>query len=205
MHTLPNPAGTDQYKKIPFQFTEELSSKNVFVRLPEAFSPVERMILQASGNLQRLISAYYNIPSHVEIIYNNVMNSNNTNSSHSPSQSYTQYDRKIKMYFGDKMIYEADSILYVKDPTVLELIEKHKYGLGQIFGHTKRSPDFMLIAVGRHGNKPGASFWRDYSLRIPDVLDCFIRETFVEGLFNTTPPTEEEKLEGVIWFNQPPE
>ncbi|KAI9308700.1 hypothetical protein BJ944DRAFT_259794 [Cunninghamella echinulata] len=203
MHTLPNPVGTDHYQKIPFQFTEELSSKNVFVRLPESFSPVERMILQASGNLQRLISAYYNVPSHVDIIYNNVIS---TKSSHSSSQSHhTQYDRKIKMYFADKMVYEADSILHVKDQNVLDLIEKHKYGLGQIFGHTKRSPDFMLLVVGRHGTKPGASFWRDYSLRIPDVLDCFIRETFVEGLFDTTPPTDDEKQQGTIWYNQPPE
>lgn len=45
-----------------------------------------------------------------------------------------QYDRKIVMYFENKLAYEADSILIVKDSNVLELIEKHKYGLGQIFG-----------------------------------------------------------------------
>lgn len=95
----------------------------MFLRLPDEFSPMERMILQANGNLQRLLSAYYNVPSHVEIIKN--IKSQGIN---------VYYEREIKMYFENKFVYNAQSILTVKDDTVLELIEKHKYGLGQIFG-----------------------------------------------------------------------
>lgn len=84
---------------------------------------MERMILQANGNLQRLLSAYYNVPSHVEIIKN--IKSEGIN---------VYYEREIKMYFENEFVYNAQSILTVKDDTVLELIEKHKYGLGQIFG-----------------------------------------------------------------------
>lgn len=104
-----------------------MSSKNVFLRLPEAFSPFERMIIQANGNLQRILSAYYNVPSHVKIIKNEVVKSND-------DTQHMQFNRKIVMYFEEKFAYEAESILLVKDETVLELIEKHKYGLGQIFG-----------------------------------------------------------------------
>lgn len=92
--------------------------------MPDSFSPLERMLLQATGNLQRIMSAYYNVPSHVKILKNNAV----------PNTEYMQYERKIVMYFEDKLAYEADSILVVKDANVLELIEKHKYGLGQIFG-----------------------------------------------------------------------
>ncbi|KAI8091366.1 uncharacterized protein B0P05DRAFT_527171 [Gilbertella persicaria] len=187
---LPEPRNTEHYKRILFQFTEELSSKNVFLRLPDSFTPLERMLLQATGNLQRILSAYYNVPSQVKIIKNETVPSADT--------PYMQFERKIVMYFGNKLAYEADSILTVKDSAVLELIEKHKYGLGQIFGHTHRSPDFVLHAVGRHGNAPGASFWRDYSLTVPDVLDCFIRETFVEGLFDKY---DGDKNDGVIWYD----
>ncbi|KAI7905226.1 uncharacterized protein BX663DRAFT_502162 [Cokeromyces recurvatus] len=191
---LPEPADICNYKKIPFQFTEELSSKNVFLRLPSEFSPLERMLIQATGNLQRILSAYYNVPSHVKIIKNRMIpNKSNL------SQTTKQFERKIIMYFGDKLAYEADSVLIVKDNTILELLEKHKYGLGQIFGHTNRSPDFVLHAVGRRGNAPGASFWRDYSLTIPDVLDCFIRETFVEGLFEEY---HGDRKEGTIWYSE---
>lgn len=65
--------------------------------------------------------------------------------------------------------------------------------------HTHRSPDFVLHSVGRHGNAPGAGFWRDYTLTIPDVLDCFIRETFIEGLFEKY---DGDKEDGTIWFTQ---
>ncbi|CEP09502.1 hypothetical protein [Parasitella parasitica] len=183
---LPEPSGTEGYKRIPFQFTEELSSKNVFLRLPDSFSPLERMLLQATGNLQRIMSAYYNTPSHVKILKNVA----------TPSTDHKEYERKIVMYFNKKLAYEAESILIVRDKTVLDLIEKHKYGLGQIFGHTRRSPDFVLHAIGRHGNAPGASFWRDYSLKIPGVLDCYIRETFEKDLFEQY--TGDCK-DGTIW------
>ncbi|KAI8990269.1 hypothetical protein BDB01DRAFT_502234 [Pilobolus umbonatus] len=172
--------------------SQKMSSKNVFMRLPTQFSPLERMILQATGNLQRLLSAYYNIPSHVKIIKNKSV----------AHHKYMKYERKIEMYFGDKLAYEAESILIVKDDAILELIEKHKYGLGQIFGHTHRSPDFVLHTVGRHGESSGASFWRDYSLTIPEILDCFIRETFVEGLFEEY---RGETTGGMIWCSSMPE
>lgn len=103
-----------------------MSSKNVFLQLPDAFSPLERMIIQANGNLQRILSAYYNAPSQVEIISNEVVNSLEINN--------ILFKRKITMHFDEKYAYTADSILLVKDKTILELIEKHKYGLGQIFG-----------------------------------------------------------------------
>lgn len=64
--------------------------------------------------------------------------------------------------------------------------------------HTHRTPDFLLHAVGRHGNAPGASFWRDYTLFIPDVLECFIRETFVDGLFEKYKGNPHD---GTIWYN----
>ena len=102
-----------------------VSSKNVFLRLPDGFSPLERMILQSNGNLQRIMSAYFNVPSHIKIIRNNeVPSKENT--------SHMQFERKIVVYFGDRLAYEAESVLLVKDETFLDLIEKQKYGLGQI-------------------------------------------------------------------------
>lgn len=84
------------------------------------------MILQANGNLQRILSAYYNVASQVQIIKNDVVQNTDT--------LHIQFERKIVMHFEEKYAYEAESILLVKDSNVLELIEKHKYGLGQIFG-----------------------------------------------------------------------
>ncbi|KAI8096254.1 uncharacterized protein BX664DRAFT_323475 [Halteromyces radiatus] len=203
MHTLPPPEGTEDYHRIPFQFTDKVSSRNVFIRLPDSFTPVERMVLQASGNLQRIISAYFNVPSHVEIIKNGAMPATTTTTTNSGDPIHQVYDRQTKIHFGDIMAYEADSIVIARDQKILELIEVHKYGLGQIFRYAQRTPDFKLLAVGRHGTKPGSSFWRDYSLRIPGLVDCFIRETFVQGLFHTMTDTQQEDGKGTIWFNQP--
>ena len=96
------------------------------MRLPDSFSPLERILLQSTGNLQRILSAYYNVPSQVEIVKNKAVPS--------ADGQPIQFERKIIMHFGEKLAYEAESILAVKDDSVLELIEKHKFGLGQIFG-----------------------------------------------------------------------
>ncbi|KAL0074407.1 hypothetical protein J3Q64DRAFT_1777977 [Phycomyces blakesleeanus] len=89
------------------------------------------MLLQANGNLQRILSAYYNVPSRVEIIKNEAISPINNDSGEAKTM---QFERKIVMYFGEHRAYEADSVLVVRDQNVLDLIEKHKYGLGQIFG-----------------------------------------------------------------------
>lgn len=84
---------------------------------------MERMILQSNGNLQRLLSAYYNEPSQAEIIKNDMV----------MSSPFAQYDREMHMFFANQYVYKAESFLVVKDKTVQDLIEKHKYGLGQLF------------------------------------------------------------------------
>ncbi|KAI8147007.1 hypothetical protein BJV82DRAFT_597406 [Fennellomyces sp. T-0311] len=213
---IPQPSNTAHYKRVPFQFAQEFTATNVFLQLPDGFSPLERMVLQTTGNLQRLLSAYYNTPSHVVILKNDpiVTEEKETNGSatsngkvngKSNGQSAEEeefdmrFERKILMYFGDKLAYEADSIVSVKDSETHSLLAKHEFGLGQIFSHLRHTPRFALRSVGRHGSEYGQSFWRDYTLRAPGVIDCYIRETFVEGLFE--PYTGSPSEQGTIWYN----
>lgn len=65
--------------------------------------------------------------------------------------------------------------------------------------HLRQTPQFALHAVGRHDMAPGSSFWRDYTLTAPGVIDCYIRETFVEGLFE--PYAGTGRRQGVIYYN----
>ncbi|KAI9283126.1 hypothetical protein BY458DRAFT_495508 [Sporodiniella umbellata] len=189
--SLPEPQETSNYKKIPFKFTEQLSPSTIFFRLPDEFSPLERMILQSSGNLQRILSSYYNTPSHIEILRNTTVPQ--------PKSTPVEYEREINMYFSKKFVYNAESVLTVEDKEVIDLIENQKYGLGQIFGHTHKLPEFTLLSVGRHGDGKGAGFWRDYTLSIPKVLHCTIRETFIEGLFEEF---KGNRSTGYIWLNE---
>ena len=138
-------------------YTYVVTASNVFLQLPDGFSPLERMVLQTTGNLQRLLSAYYNVPSHVVILKNELIpcgdgesdNDNNNDNNMQQEQKEPdnnsqqldigqneldmRFERKILMYFGDKLAYEADSVVSVKDKHTLSLLAKHEYGLGQIF------------------------------------------------------------------------
>ncbi|KAI7887004.1 hypothetical protein K492DRAFT_202941 [Lichtheimia hyalospora FSU 10163] len=211
---------------------------NVFQPLPSAFSPQERMVLQTSGNLQRLLSAFFNAPSRIEVLYNDIvpfqsspflsddeeqsisnatdyqgeqglMSTNADTRKDIPSSNKLDmcFERKICMYFGDRLAYEAESMVIPRTSEALNLLAVHRYGLGQILGYLQRSPDFTLHAVGRHGDHPGCSFWRDYSLCTPGVIDCFIRETFLEGLFDEADDTRSRGSnnrscsDGTIWYN----
>ncbi|KAJ8662015.1 hypothetical protein O0I10_002346 [Lichtheimia ornata] len=237
---LPQPEGTLHYRTIPFNFTDHLTASNVFQPLPNAFSPQERMVLQTSGQLQRLLSAFFNAPSRVEILYNDIvpyqsspflsddedesvsnvtttdilndhqegLTTNTRKDTPSSSKLDMCFERKICMYFGDRMAYEAESMVIPRTSETLDLLAVHHYGLGQIFAHQQRSPDFTLHAVGRHGDHPGCSFWRDYSLAIPGIIDCYIRETFVEGLLDDVDDIKRDSYSqrrshgnGTIWYN----
>ncbi|CDS14180.1 hypothetical protein LRAMOSA06350 [Lichtheimia ramosa] len=190
-----------------------VTASRVFVKLPDGFSPLERMVLQTTGNLQRLLSAYFNIPSRVTIIKNELVpceagssgsDNDEDTCQHSgindlKSNLDMRFERRILMHFGDKFAYDADSIVTVNDQKTLGLLTNHEFGLGQVFSHLRHTPKFALHAIGRHGTEHGSSFWRDYTLQAPGVVNCFIRETFVEGLFE--PFTGESSNQGTIWYS----
>ncbi|KAI7865028.1 hypothetical protein BDF14DRAFT_1829615 [Spinellus fusiger] len=194
-HELPDMKGTEGYRKVPFTFIDEYSNKSVVIKLPNQFSPLERILLQASGNIQRILSAYYNESSYVEVIKNKKSIEDTEEASKEPAF----FERRVAVKFGSTYAYEAESVLIVRDPVILELIEKHKFSLGQIFNHIQKTPDFTLLAVGRHSDAPGAGFWRDYTLSTPDKIYCFIREIFREGLFETF---QGEAINGTVWVQK---
>ena len=39
----------------------DIMGKHTFTKLPDGFLPLERIVLLANGNLQRIVSAYYNV------------------------------------------------------------------------------------------------------------------------------------------------
>ena len=41
----------------------DIMGKQTFTALPDGFSPIERIVLLANGNLQRVVSAFYNVRS----------------------------------------------------------------------------------------------------------------------------------------------
>lgn len=124
-----------------------VTASRVFVKLPDGFSPLERMVLQTTGNLQRLLSAYFNVPSRVTIIKNELVpceagssgsdddddTCRHSSASDLKSNLDMRFERRILMHFGDKFAYDADSIVTVNDQKTLGLLTNHEFGLGQVF------------------------------------------------------------------------
>lgn len=120
-----------------------MSAQEFRLNLPEEFTGLERILLQTTGNLQRVLSAYFNSPVHVEHIKNlalpdtpalrpTLMDSPSSSDDDAPTV-LKRFDRQINMYCEKKFLYRADSVLVVQDRAVLDMIEKDKAGIGQIF------------------------------------------------------------------------
>ncbi|OZJ05833.1 hypothetical protein BZG36_00908 [Bifiguratus adelaidae] len=173
---------------IPSHFGDIMSQRETSLRLPDDFGGLERMLLTANGNLQRLLSAYFNAPISVNVLYNKVMSEPNT---YGPDQTciLRGYLREVNLCINgikgqpSRTVCNAKSAVYITDPAVLRLVEEEGVGIGQIFRYLDRLPNFELFSIGRSAPKEGKkdyTFWRLYKLSCPGV-DCFINERFAPG------------------------
>ena len=64
------------------------------------FSNIERIILSANGNLQRIMSAYYNLPVSVKVVHSTMTNKIN---------SVVYYDREVELIVRDRKFCTAVS------------------------------------------------------------------------------------------------
>ena len=145
--------------------------------LPE-FSPMERIVLTANGNLQRLISSYYNSPVIVEcieskevgdgvfhrVVYLSVL-------LNGPQQP-TRFCR-------------ATSTIIVRSDSIKRAISSGVVGVGQLFTRYRILPEFRLLDAGRDDSEGG--FYRLYELRSnrPEIK-CIIKEVFAPEMFAFT-------------------
>jgi hypothetical protein len=81
------------------------------------FTPIQRIILTADGNCQRILSAYFNTKIKVEIIKNNIIDQ--------------EYHRSVLIYTGTLLICTASSVVTTSDNEIISMLPTH--GLGQIF------------------------------------------------------------------------
>lgn len=190
------------------------------------FSPMERIALTSNGNLQRIFSSYYDAPVHVHIDFcerrpndNDNTNgddveadySNNKNKNldvkpyHNDNNNEAIWDRIVHIHIHGTTICKATSIISVKDPECIRLIENGTIGLGQLFRYLNRLPTFSLVDAGRttstttvvsssssavNNNKDTSLFdggiWRTYELKC-DEMTCLIHEEFHKDAWNISP------------------
>ena len=63
-------------------------------KLPAEFSPLQRILLTANGNVQRILSAYYNDTVQVRVIWNEARES---------SPNLNVFDRKVEIVCDEKV------------------------------------------------------------------------------------------------------
>eukprot|EP00940_MAST-03C_sp_MAST-3C-sp2_P000603 g603.t1 len=139
-----------------------------FSPLPEEeFEPMERIVLLANGNLQRIISAYYNANVSVIIRKNERV-------------AIGTYDREVDLVCYDRVFCRAKSKVVVTNKAMLAAINSNQVGIGQLFRYFRVLPVFDLLEANK--NESGA-ISRKYVLQSEGVR-CEIHEEFVSNLFS---------------------
>eukprot|EP00804_Cyclotella_cryptica_P019987 CCRYP_007869-RC/>CCRYP_007869-RC protein AED:0.02 eAED:0.02 QI:2232/1/1/1/0.66/0.25/4/1921/317 len=163
------------------------------------FSPMERIALTANGNLQRIFSSYYDAPVHVHV--DSCIRRNNRTPSLSSNKSLERFsfriqtdgavwDRVVHLRVHDKTICIATSVIHVRSPKCVKLIEDGTVGLGQLFRYLNKLPHFSLLDAGRNGDSMQCELkggmWRTYELQCEEVT-CLIHEEFHHNAWNVSP------------------
>jgi len=156
-------------------------------------NPLDRMVLTANGNLQRLISSYYDSAvsvyvdsceprSNYDVLTTGATMMDNSNSQQERAQPppLRVWDRTVHLTVRNQRFCTATSVIQVRDALCVTLVESGKVGLGQLFRYLDLLPEFCLVDAGRLEN--GGGFWREYTLECAEV-SCLIHEEFIDGLW----------------------
>eukprot|EP00126_Sphaerothecum_destruens_P003834 Sdes_comp17625_c0_seq2m6890 len=140
-------------------------------KLPAGFKPLERVLLTANGNFQRIVSSYYNEPVFLDIVYNRKRED-------SPPDCPV-YDRQITLTCKGQQFCVATSTVKLSSQRIIDLVEKDGIGIGQLFRNLKLVPTFRLLSCGR----TSSCLWRVYNLNA-DNIECVIREECSANIFS---------------------
>jgi hypothetical protein len=146
-----------------------MSCKETCIILKGDFKPLERIVLTANGNLQRIFSAYFNTKIIVKIIKNDDV---------STDVDKLIYDRIVHLVARDRVLCIASSKVLITNDKLIKLIKMENIGIGQLFRFLNLLPEFTLHRVDRTCDY----FSRDYTLEC-DGIRCDIHEVFPNDLF----------------------
>ncbi|KAI8833230.1 hypothetical protein BJ741DRAFT_612404 [Chytriomyces cf. hyalinus JEL632] len=152
---------------------ETMSARVTSISISEDFGPLERVLITANGNVQRIISAYYNAPVSVDIIRNTPIASSPTSISGNEMNVLAAFDREVHICCKGQVFCKAYSHIHVSSEACLELVVGQKMGIGQLFRAKGVAPNFELKSSGQNET----CFWRVYCLSMPGFFSE-IKEVF---------------------------
>jgi len=179
------------------------ASTSVQFAWPCNISGVERIVLSAHGDLQRLLSAFFSRSINVSLVYSYTSAEDESGKSISydhptstlPTAStatpLTQR-RQVHLLCGNTVVCVATSNVRVTAAKPADLFFEQKYAIGQVFRKLGVIPEFELLEVGLDGLGGPGSLWRKYRL-FTDGFECDILEVF---------PNRDMFLRGEAWLNE---
>ncbi|KAF8550934.1 hypothetical protein OG21DRAFT_1513404 [Imleria badia] len=150
--------------------------------IPDDTTGLERIMLAAQGDLQRLLSAFFARPINVKCIY---ANASPRVRSASPEHSITQ-SRQVHLLCANRVVCVATSIVTITSPESERLFLDEKFPIGQTFRQLRRNPQFRLLNVETLTVRGKRELRRTYTLETEgfqtEILEVFPdRDMFSRG------------------------
>jgi len=149
----------------------------------DAFRPMERIALNASGTFQRTVSSYYNAPVYVETDYNDCTRGGKCN-------------RQVTMSVGGFEFAVCTSYCEVTRADLIDAVENKGIAIGQLFRHFEMMPVYALLAAGLDEAQPEHFIWRVYTLTVEGAVMCCIHEKIRRDVFDLQLDREAQPSSG---------
>ena len=141
--------------------------------------PLDRLLLTANGNVQRLVSSYYDAPVQVVVRQFDKISKEESNATINSPNVMATFTRLVELQVLNQTFCVASSVVHVFDSDCLALIESNQVGLGQLFQYYQVLPEFTLLNASCT-ESDGIS--RDYRLDC-SYVSCRIHEQFCDNVW----------------------
>ncbi|KAG1854152.1 hypothetical protein DFJ58DRAFT_727946 [Suillus subalutaceus] len=150
--------------------------------IPDDTTGLERIMLAAQGDLQRLLSSYFGHPIFIELIYAHCSSRLTPASLENP---ITQ-SRQVHLVCSSCTVCIATSTVTITSPQCERLFLDEKFPIGQTFRRLNRTPKFSLLNVETKAINGKRELRRTYKLEtegfVAEILEVFPdRDMFVRG------------------------
>ncbi|OJA19958.1 hypothetical protein AZE42_03723 [Rhizopogon vesiculosus] len=150
--------------------------------VPDDTTGLERIMLAAQGDLQRLLSSYFARPIFIELIY---AHCSPRLSPASPNNPISQ-SRQVHLVCASRTVCIATSTVTITSPDCERLFLDEKFPIGQTFRQLRRHPKFSLLNVETRATDGKRELRRTYKLEtegfVAEILEVFPdRDMFVRG------------------------
>jgi len=146
-----------------------MAPATTYLKLPDGFTPLQRMLLTANGNVERIVASYYAAPVTTYVSLNH-------------KREHCVYDRQIALLVFGQQFMSAKSTIFFTDIMWHEQMLKRNLQPGVLYRSMGEMPTFNLRSVG----KGPSYFWRTYTLSASGMT-VEVTETFAEDVFDKWP------------------